>query len=126
MNIDLTGKVRQALEGWLRGDVEPLEDLLDPDVELLWWKTGEWDVHGKREVMSLLKQRAAQQASEITIDVTAEGDDALIVSRVAPADQGQLPATLITFKDGLIVKMHQFRSAEEASKAAPWRTRAGR
>jgi hypothetical protein len=126
MNSDLIGKVRDALEGWLRGDVAPLESLMDPEVELLWWRTGEWDVRGKSEVMSLLKQRAAQRASEITIDVTAEGDDALIVSRVAPPDQGQLPATLITFKNGLIIKMHQFRSAEEASKAAPWRARAAR
>ena len=123
MKPDLIENVRAALEGWLRGDVKPLEDLLDPSVELLWWKTGEWDVHGKSEVMALLKQRATQRASQATIDVTAAGDDALIVTRVAP-DQGQLPATLITFKDGRIVKMHQFRTAEEASKAAPWRTRA--
>lgn len=123
MNADLIAKVREALEGWLRGDVAPLDDLMAPDVELLWWKTGEWDVRGKREVMSLLKQRAAQRASEVTIDVAAAGDDALIVTRVAPPDEGQLPATLITFQQGLIVKLHQFRSEDEARKAAPWRAR---
>ena len=124
MNPDLIVKVREALEGWLRGDVTPLEDLMDPTVELLWWKTGEWDVHGKNEVMALLKQRAAQRASQVTIDVAAAGDDALIVTRVAPPEEGQLPATLITFNRGRIVKLHQFRSEEEARKAAPWRARA--
>ena len=124
MNPDLIVKVREALEGWLRGDVTPLEDLMDPKVELLWWKTGEWDVHGKNEVMALLKQRAAQRASQLTIDVAAAGEDALIVTRVAPPEEGQLPATLITFNQGRIVKLHQFRSEEEARKAAPWRARA--
>jgi hypothetical protein len=123
VKADLIENVRTALDGWIHGDVGPLEDLLDPGVELLWWKPGEWDVHGKHEVMALLKQRAAQRGPDGTIDVSAAGEDALIVTRVAPA-QGQLPATLITFKDGLIVKMHQFRTAEEASKAAPWRSRA--
>jgi hypothetical protein len=123
VKADLIENVRTALEGWIHGDVGPLEDLLDPGVELLWWKPGEWDVHGKHEVMALLKQRAAQRRSDGTIDVTAAGEDALIVTRVT-SDQGELPATLITFKDGLIVKMHQFRTAEEASKAAPWRSRA--
>jgi len=37
--------------------------------------------------------------------------------------EGELPATLITFREGQIIKMHQFRSAEEALKAVPWRTR---
>ncbi|HEV2686086.1 MAG TPA: nuclear transport factor 2 family protein [Actinomycetota bacterium] len=124
MKPELIEKVRAALEGWLKGDTIPLEALLHPDVELLWWKTGEWDIHGKDQVLGMIKQRAAQRASEVMIDVSAAGEDALIVTRVAPPEEGQLPATLITFKNGLIVQLHQFRTAEEASKAAPWRTRA--
>jgi len=122
VNADLIGQVREALEGWLRGDVAPLEGLMDPDVELLWWKTGDWDVRGKDEVLGLIKQRAAQRSSGVTIDVAEAGEDALLVTRVAPASEGQLPATLITFESGLIVKMQQFRSASEALRAIPWRT----
>jgi Putative lumazine-binding len=118
----LTEKVRQALEGWLEGDVAPLEALLHPDVELLWWKTGEWDIRGKDEVLGLIKQRAAQRPSGITIDVAEAGEGALLVTRLAPPSEGQLPATLIMFENGLIVKIQQFRSADEAFKAVPWRS----
>jgi ketosteroid isomerase-like protein len=119
---ELISSVRAALDGWLQGDTAPLERLLHPDVELLWWKTGDWDCHGKAEVLALIKQRAAQRGSGITIDVVEAGDDALVVTRAAPPSEGELPATLVTFTDGLIIKMHQFRSAEEALKAVPWRT----
>lgn len=121
MKPELLDRVRAALEGWLQGDISPLEDLLDPDVELLWWKTGEWDCHGKQEVLSLIKQRAAQRTSGVTIDVAEAGEDALIVTRAGAPKEGELPATLITFRGGMIIKMHQFRSAEEALKAVPWR-----
>jgi hypothetical protein len=119
----LVAKVREALEGWLNGDVKPLERLLDPNVELLWWRTGEWDIHGKKKVMSLLRQRAGQRGPAADMDVSEVAEDALIVTRKTEAGEGELPATLITFQNGLIVKMHQFRSSEEALKAAPFRTR---
>jgi hypothetical protein len=122
MKPELIEHVRAALDGWLQGDVGPLEKLLDSDVELLWWKTGEWDCHGKSEVLALIKQRAAQRSSGVTIDVAEASDDALLVTRVGVPSEGELPATLITFQNGLINKMHQFRSAEEAMKAVPWRT----
>lgn len=121
MNQELTEKVRVVLQGWINGDVAPLEALLDSDVELLWWKTGDWDIHGKDEVLGLLKQRAAQRPAGVSIEVAEAGEDALLVTRVAPPGEGQPPATLITFRDDLIVNLHQFRSAEEAMRAIPWR-----
>ena len=124
MKPELADKVRAALRGWSEGDIAPLEALLHPDVELLWWRTGDWDIRGKKDVLALLKQRAAQRSSGVTIDVAEAGDDAVIVIRVGPAEEGPLPATLVTFNSDLIVKLHQFRTKEEALRAAPWRTRA--
>ena len=112
MKPELIEKVRAVLGGWLEGDVTPA-DLLDPDVELLWWRSGDWDIHRKKDVLALVKQRAAQRPPGVTIDVSEAGDDALIVTRVAAAGEGPLPTTLIRFRDDLIVKMQQFRSAEE-------------
>ena len=123
MDADLILKVRAALDGWFNGDLKPLEQLLDPNVELLWWRTGEWDCHGKDEVMALLSQRAAQRGPAVNMDVSEVGEEALIVTRKAEGSEGELPATLITFQNGLIIKMHQFRSAAEALKAAPFRAR---
>ena len=124
MKPELIDQVRAALLGWLRGDVEPLASMLDPDVELLWWRPGDLDIRGKDKVLALLKRRAAQRSSTTELDVSDAGNDALIVTRIAPPQEGQLPATLVTFRDDRIVKLHQFRSAEEALRAAPWRTRA--
>jgi len=123
MKPELIEHVRAALDGWLHGDVAPLESILDPEVELLWWKTGDWDIHGKQEVLALIKQRAAQRSSGVTMDVAEAGDEALIVTRAGAPSEGELPATLISFRAGLIIKMHQFRSSEEALKAAHWRAR---
>ena len=68
-------------------------------------------------MLGLIKQRAAQRSSGITIDVIEAGDEALIVTRAGAPSEGELPATLITFRGGLIIKMHQFRSSDEALKA---------
>ena len=62
MKPELIEKVRGALDGWLEGDVTPLADLLDPVVELLWWRSGDWDIRwrsgdwdirGKKDVLAL-------------------------------------------------------------------------
>ena len=48
MKPELIEKVRGALDGWLEGDVTPLADLLDPEVELLWWRSGDRDIRGRK------------------------------------------------------------------------------
>jgi hypothetical protein len=63
MKRELIDRVRAGLDGWLQGDTMPLEKLLHPDVELLWWKTGEWDSHGKAEVLALIKPARPARAS---------------------------------------------------------------
>jgi len=45
---ELIEKVRGALDGWLEGDVTPLADLLDSEVELLWWRSGDRDIRGRK------------------------------------------------------------------------------
>jgi hypothetical protein len=43
MDAELMEKARAGLQGWQDGDLTALEELLDPNVELLWWEPGEWD-----------------------------------------------------------------------------------
>jgi len=88
---ELIEKVRGALDGWLEGDVTPLADLLDSEVELLWWRSGDWDIRGKKDVIAVVKQRAAQRPPGVTIDVSEVGDDALIVTRLDAPSKGPLP-----------------------------------
>ncbi|MGZ4144698.1 MAG: nuclear transport factor 2 family protein [Actinomycetota bacterium] len=121
MSPELVEKVRKALDAWLEGNVTTIAELLDPDVELLWWKTGEWDFRGKPAVLELIKKR---NRAPVAMELLDAGPEALVVSRGATPDDGVYPATLITFRNDKIVKIHQFRTTQEALQAAPWRARA--
>jgi len=121
MDGELLEQVRQALDGWLRGDISVLEQFLHPDVELTWLRTGEWDLRGKKAVLDLLKQRVGQREPEGNMELFDAGADALVLTRAGTAVDGVLPASLILFTDGKIRKIEQFRSRAEAETAARWR-----
>ncbi len=122
MSKELLEQARVGLEAWHRGDVEALEPLLDPDVELLWWKPGDWDCHGRDAVLALLRERATQGATGTDVELIDAGEDVLVVARAATAhdgpEAGTRPATVITFRDGKVITMRQFRDRDEALAAA--------
>ncbi|MBS1860554.1 MAG: nuclear transport factor 2 family protein [Actinobacteria bacterium] len=122
MSSELLEVARPALEAWQRGDVEALADLLDPEVELTWWEPGEWDCHGRAEVLTLLRERAAEGAGTAEIELIDAGPDAIVSAWSEAFTEGPVaglrPATLITFRDGKAISMRQFRSREEAFEAA--------
>jgi ketosteroid isomerase-like protein len=122
MSTELLDKARSGLEAWLRGDVDALAPLLDPDVELTWWEPGEWDCHGRAAVLALLRERAGEGADAAKIELIDAADDKIVATRAAivldgPA-AGLRPATLITFRDGKAITMRQFRDRSEALSAA--------
>jgi hypothetical protein len=51
---------REGLEAWRAGDFEKVERILDPDVEWRWFEPGEWDCHGREDVMRTLRERYEQ------------------------------------------------------------------
>jgi ketosteroid isomerase-like protein len=109
--------VRQGLSAWGRDDVSGLADVLHPDVELLWWTPGDWDCHGKDQVVALLRERLeTEPAAEV--DITELADDAILVERRHVVQDGPeavfRPATVVRFKDGLVVRMRQYRSRADA------------
>ena len=118
MDGELLARARAALAGWQRGDVAALEQLLDPDVELLWWEPGDWDCHGREAVLTVLRDRRRRSSGRAAVDLIEAGDDALVVARKRTARSGPAtglrPATLVTFRSGKVVLMRQFRSREEA------------
>ena len=83
MTAELLDKARTGLEAWLRGDVDALAPLLDPEVELLWWESGEWDCHGRDEVLSLLRQRKSEGAGAAEVELIDAGGEAIVASRIA-------------------------------------------
>jgi ketosteroid isomerase-like protein len=115
---DLVARVQPALVAWQQGDLGPLETLLAPDVELLWWEPGEWDCHGRDQVLALLRQRTRERSTGTDVEVTQLATDTLLVSRRRivgdGAQAGSSPATLVSFRAGQVVRMQQFRSRADA------------
>jgi ketosteroid isomerase-like protein len=121
MDAELFERARAGLGAWQDGDLSALEELLDPDVELFWWKPGDWDCHGRDEVLRLLRTRQEEGAPPGDVELIDAGDDTLIsVSRRSSDRDPDWPdeaATVITFRDGRAVRMQQFRSQAEALSA---------
>jgi ketosteroid isomerase-like protein len=121
VDAELMDRARAGVEVWMRGDVSALAPLLDPEVELLWWEPGDWDCHGRDEVLSLLRERAdAGPAS--AVELIDAGPEVLVVSRTATVEDGPeagfKPATVVSFRDGRVVSLRQYRSQDEALAAA--------
>ncbi|MBS1895347.1 MAG: nuclear transport factor 2 family protein [Actinobacteria bacterium] len=122
MNTELLEVARAGLEAWQRGDVDALVPLLDEEVELTWWEPGEWDCHGREEVLALLRERAGEGAGVMGLELTDAGPDAIVSTRTTTVAEGPAaglrPATLIRFRDGRVVAMRQFPDRTEALAAA--------
>ena len=122
MTSELLDNARTGLEAWLRGDLDALAPLLDPEVELFWWEPGEWDCHARDDLLSLLRRRKSEGAGADEVELIDAGGGAIVASRGAASpdgpDAGLRPATLITFRDGKAIQMRQFRQREEALAAA--------
>jgi ketosteroid isomerase-like protein len=121
MSQALMEQGRAGLLAWQRGDLSGLAELLDPDVELLWWEPGPWDCRGKAAVLSLLRQRLAGGQTQAGIELYDSGPDTIVVSREPTADesaQAGRPATLVTFAHGRVVRMQQYRTVQDAVAAS--------
>jgi ketosteroid isomerase-like protein len=121
MSTEILDKARGGLEAWQKGDVDALEPLLAPEVELTWWESGEWDCYGREAVLALLRERAGEgPAGEV--ELIDAGEEAIVATRTATVPDGPAagmrPATLITFRAGKVIAMRQFRDRKEAMAAA--------
>lgn len=113
MDAELMDRSRAGLEAWMRGQVSALEPMLDPEVELVWWEPGDWDCHGREEVLSLLRERADTDPAS-AVELIDAGPQMLVVSRTTTVQDGPeagfKPATAVRFRDGKVVSMRQYRS----------------
>jgi ketosteroid isomerase-like protein len=107
----------RGLAAWQRGDVAALADLLDPDVELLWWTPGSWDCHGKARVIALLTERVNSEPPA-EVDIVDIDESTVLVERRHTVPEGPeagfRPATMVRFREGRVVRMQQYRSRQDA------------
>jgi SnoaL-like domain len=121
MSQELLERARVGFEAWRRGEFETLEEMLAPEVELLWWDPGDWDCHGRADVMRLLRERYAQGFAGGRMELIEAGEDRLIMVSF-PAEVGgpewpEETATAISFRNGKAVHMQQYPTREEALEA---------
>ena len=120
---------REGYEALMRGELEVLEELMDPDLTWHWWEHGPWDCHSRDEALAVIRERIGQRAIGELKDVSEVEPDQVVVvmqmrsdSEVGAEDLGLPPghvetANLITFHEGKVVAMHDYRTRAEAIQA---------
>jgi uncharacterized protein len=114
--------VRSGFDAFLRGDWEALSAVMAPDVEWLWYEPGEWDCHDRRKVLATLFQRR-REGVVTGLDRVVAVDDRVLVEVTGPRlGESGLPGgqacMVVTVRDGLIVRMQDYRSRAAALAGA--------
>jgi ketosteroid isomerase-like protein len=109
---------REGLEAWRTGDLEKIERILDPEVEWRWFEPGEWDCHGRGDVMRTLRERYAQGFAEGELEFRDAGPEAVLVvahpARIGGAEWPAETATVMRFRGGRVVSMQDYRTEADA------------
>jgi ketosteroid isomerase-like protein len=121
-----SGRAMAAVQGgfdaWRRGDFEHVEALLDPAAEWYAPEPGEWDCHGREDVMRTLRERYDQGFNRVVMRFLEAGEGAVIIvshpAAVGGADWPEEIATLISLRDGRVFRMQDYRTEAEAVAAA--------
>jgi uncharacterized protein len=103
---DAEAVVSGGLAAWRRGDLEALEQFLDPAVTLRAVRPGPWDCDNRDQVMSFLRQRQERglldPAGEFRVEPMDEST--FLVSGLGGMEG---TATLVRFVGGKVVSMQQ-------------------
>ena len=106
---------RRGFEAAMRGDLVPIEHILDPDVK---WHGGDpgSGCQNKEEALHFIQQALDNGIRAELVDVIDEGDQVVVVLQPAGAESPR--ANLTTFKNGKVVEMVAYESPDDASAAA--------
>ena len=112
---------RRGFEAVLRGDIEPVRELLAPDVK---WHGGDPTAEGacqnRTQALEFIRRALDQHAVAELVDVLGFGDKVVVILRpsAAPGTSGQLVANLSTFRNGQVIEMVAYPDPEAAIAAA--------
>jgi SnoaL-like domain len=111
-----------GLEAWRGGHFEPIERMLDPNVKWRASEPGEWDCHGRDEVMQTIRERYEEGFAKGDVQFREVANDAVIVvthpSEAGGPDWPDESATVMTFRGDRIISMQEYRTEAEALAAA--------
>jgi ketosteroid isomerase-like protein len=109
---------REGLEAWRKGDFETIEEILDPNVEWRATEPGEWDCHGRDDVMQTLRERYEQGFAKGDLKLLEGGAHAV---EVGGPDWPSETATVMEFRNERVVSMQDYRTEAEALAAVEQR-----
>jgi ketosteroid isomerase-like protein len=125
MNSKPTEIAREGLEAWRKGDFETIEEILDPNVEWRWFEPGEWDCHGRNDVIRTLRERYDQGFARGELEFRDGGERSVIVvshpSEIGGPDWPSETATVMQFRNERVVSMQDYRTEAEAVAAVEQR-----
>ena len=121
MSTDAVATATEGLAAWRRGDFETLATILDPKVQWKSFEPGDWDCHGRDDVMRTLRERYDQGFARGELDLSDAGADTVIaVSHPSVIGGPEWPdetATVMLFRGGTVVSMQDYRTKAEALAA---------
>jgi ketosteroid isomerase-like protein len=113
---------RRGFEALLRGDMDAITELLDPEVK---WHGGDPSAPGacrnRDQALTFIRQSEVIRSGRFElVDVVGAGDKVVVIIR-PPSGEGEpapLVANVTTFRDGKVVEMVHYADADEALAAA--------
>jgi ketosteroid isomerase-like protein len=117
-NVELA---RRGFDAALRGDLDAIGDLLDPDVS---WHGGDPSApgacHDRSEALAFMRRSEVIRGGRFTlVDVVGAGDKVVVIMR--PASEGasaSAVANVTTFRDGKVTEIVHYPNAADALAAA--------
>jgi ketosteroid isomerase-like protein len=117
-NVELA---RRGYEAVVRGDLEAIRALLDPDVK---WHAGDPTAEGtcqnRDQAIAFMRQARTRAAMGEPVELVDAGDKVVVIMR-RKADDGEsteLVANLTTFRDGKVIEMVHYPNPDDARAAA--------
>ena len=112
---------RRGFGAWQQGDFATIEALLDPAVQWRWFEPGEWDCRSRQDVMDVVRERYEQGFARGELEFVDGGEDSVIVVAHPELVGGEgwpaETATVITFRNGKVVGMQDYRTKADALAA---------
>jgi len=114
-------RARRGFEAALRGDLDVIADLLDPEVK---WHGGDPDAHGacrnRDQALEFMRAALGRRATIELVDVVEADDKVVVIMRPASTsgEPGPRVANLTTFRDGKVVEMVHYPDPDDAIAAA--------
>ena len=116
-NVELA---RRGYGAIMRGDLDAIRELLDPDVK---WHGGDPanGCQNRKQALHWMRQARQRRGSSPAelVDTIDAGDKIVVIMRRTGEDgEPELVANLTTFRDGKVVEMVHFPNPDDARAAA--------